>query len=429
MSFGIALRAITVFKRTGETILKNRTARQRVLAATAAVAGTGAIISTFVQSEDQETSTASNEKRDNTPTSTGKFEILKFPLDIESSAVPYVLIKVYETQTGAVDDNSSFVSGFKRGIDIADNLNVGTVVGGLIGASTALTPAALALLKRGPGAAATILGSGAIIGAGLVGSGAVSDAAGGAVNLLAGQVGISDATKRYKDAISNFALKRNTVQFKVAIALLMPENLAVSYQNNYDQLSFTSESGSVGLLAQALGSKLGGSGDAANPYLIEAAGKAVESAGLITEGFKRIGLFATTGRTVNPQPEMIYNSPTLREFNMDYRLVPRNQLEAIQIYNIIKVIKEFASPQILDNTGGRYFIPPAQFELEFYTPENKTNNFLFKTKKCVLQDIAVDYTGSGSFTTFSDGAPTEIRLSLKFQETVFIDQKAVREGF
>jgi hypothetical protein len=57
------------------------------------------------------------------------------------------------------------------------------------------------------------------------------------------------------------------------------------------------------------------------------------------------------------------------------------------------------------------------------------NQFLFKTKKCVLEDISIDYSGGGSFTTFYTGAPVEIRLSLKFTETVIIDQNAVAEGF
>jgi hypothetical protein len=149
----------------------------------------------------------------------------------------------------------------------------------------------------------------------------------------------------------------------------------------------------------------------------------------ISEQFRQIGLFATTGRTLNPQIEVIYNSPALREFTMDFRLVPRNPVEAAQIRNIIAQLKYFAAPQIPPETSGRYFIPPAQFELEFYDTDNNQNQFLFRTKKCVLEDISVDYTGNGSFNTFYDGSPVETRLSLRFRETVFIDRQAVTEGY
>jgi hypothetical protein len=67
--------------------------------------------------------------------------------------------------------------------------------------------------------------------------------------------------------------------------------------------------------------------------------------------------------------------------------------------------------------------------LEFYDAENNLNQFLFKTKKCVLEDISIDYTGNGSFATFYDGSPVETRLSLRFRETVFIDKNAVSQGY
>jgi hypothetical protein len=126
---------------------------------------------------------------------------------------------------------------------------------------------------------------------------------------------------------------------------------------------------------------------------------------------------------------MIYNAPTLREFTMDFRLVPKNQVEAAQINSVLTNLKYFAAPKIPTETGGRYFIPPAQFELEFYDAENNLNQFLFKTKKCVLEDISIDYTGNGSFATFYDGSPVETRLSLRFRETVFIDKNAVSQGY
>jgi hypothetical protein len=301
------------------------------------------------------------------------------------------------------------------------------VIGALGGAKIAATPAGLLAVGGKWRAAAGLLAAGAAGGAALVGTGAAGAITSETIDLIGSQIGVNNTSERFVSLIKNFALKRNIEQLKVAIALLMPETLAVSYQNRFDELSFTQAAGVGGLLAQAMGSMKGTSGGNPDPYIIEAAGRVAQ--GLLTDDFKRIGLFATTGRTINPQPEMIYNAPTLREFTMDFRLVPKNQVEAAQINSVLTNLKYFAAPKIPTETGGRYFIPPAQFELEFYDAENNLNQFLFKTKKCVLEDISIDYTGNGSFATFYDGSPVETRLSLRFRETVFIDKNAVSQGY
>ena len=356
--------------------------------------------------------------------------IIRFPFDIEQAPVPHVLIKVFETETGAVqrdDLSNSLVGGASAAIDRAKDLNIGTIAGAAAGTKAAITPAALLFLGKNPRAALATLFAGGALGAAAVESGAATASLEGLIDAAGGALGVENTAGRYKEIISSFALKRNIEQLALAIALLMPETLSVSYTNNYDALSVTEALGLTGGIAQAAGSNVGKSGDAINPYMVELAGRLAGAS--ISEEFKKIGLFATTGRTVNPQLEVIYNAPTLREFNMDFRLVPRNADEAAQIRFLIEKLKYFAAPTIPKNTGGRYFIPPAQFELEFYDAENNLNIFLFKTKKCVLEDISVDFTGTGGFQTFYDGSPVETRLSLIFKENVFIDREAINQGY
>jgi len=420
-------------KATAGAAAAAKTTGQRVAAAAgAAAAVVGGLLPLSEQEDDEKLEGVQvTGKTAETFIKKSELGIIKFPLDIENSPVPYVLIKIYDTETGSVTvtDSSTrtFTSGVVGATNALDDLNAGTVLGAVLGAKGAITPAGLLALGGKWKIAASVVAAGGALGGAVVGSGAFEAAAGATVDALGNQVNISNTSDRYKQLISNFALKRNIDQLRVAIALLMPETLAVSYQNKFDELSFTQAAGGAGMLAQAIGSDLGKSADGANPYLIETAGRAAQ--GLLSEEFKRIGLFATTGRTLNPQPEMIYNSPALREFVMDFRLVPRNPAEAAQINVLLKQLKFFASPQIPSDSGGRYFIPPAQFELEFYDANNNINQFLFRTKKCVLEDIAIDFTGGGSFASFYDGSPVETRLSLRFRETVFIDREAVNQGY
>ena len=326
--------------------------------------------------------------------------LIKFPTTIEVDSTPYVLIKIFKSAVGTIqqtetDDPTN---------SIVDGVNVG--VSGIQNAIDA-SPTASAVTDK-----AKQLRSGA--------TNSLTELTGNIFNVGA------FATKA-KDILTNYALRRNIEQLSYAIAMTMPENLAVSYQNNFDQLSLTSALGGFGLAAQAL-SSTDGKGENANPFIAEAAGRAISG---FTEDFRRLGLFATTGRTVNPQLELIYNSPALRQFTLDFRLIPRNAQESSDIGTILQVLKMQAAPQISPGTSSRYFIPPSQFQLEFYDGVNHAtpNLFLFKTKKCVLEDISIDYSGGGSFATFYTGAPVEIRLSLRFTETVIIDQTAVAEGF
>jgi hypothetical protein len=336
------------------------------------------------------------------PLDRSQLGIIKFPSTIETDATPYVLIKMFRSAVGTISPPQNAEEAAAAEFDPATN-----IVSAIEKAGTAVSTE----IKN------TSLGS-------LVNDNITK--AGAALNAAA--PGVGEFAQRAKSVLTNYQLRRNIEQLSYAIALTMPENLAVSYQNNYDQLSLTAALSGFGLAAQALAST-NGKGDNANPFIAEAAGRLAGN--ILSEDFKKLGLFAATGRTLNPQLELIYNSPALREFTLDFRMIPRNPEESGAIQSILQILKLEAAPQISAETSSRYFIPPSQFQLEFYDGVNHAmpNSYLFKTKKCVLEDISIDYTGGGSFATFYTGAPVEIRLSLRFTETVIIDRTAVGEGF
>lgn len=340
--------------------------------------------------------------------------ILKFPESLETAnGSPYVLFKIFETVTGSVQATDPTTQSIRAG---SENLftTAQSVFNGI--------PAGEEIAQAAAGAAIGGV-TGAVIGLGLAtGPGQeIVDKAGRA--LFGDDVNI---ISRSKELVKNFTLKRNIEQLQLGIALFMPDGINTSYDNEYEALSVTGTLGAVGFGAQALASK-GGAVDETNAFIAEAAASVLgRIAG--NEDLTKLGVFATTGRVINPQLEMLYTSPVLRKFTFDFRMIPRNERESEAIAAIIKNLKFFASPTIPDNSTGRYFIPPAQFEIEFYDGKNNLNTFLFKTKKCVLSGINVDYSPNG-FATFRNGAPVETRLQLTFQETVIIDRTAVVEGY
>lgn len=335
--------------------------------------------------------------------------ILKFPQSLEADGSPYILFKIYETVTGSVQVSDATTQSIRTGAQT-------------VGAVVAAIPGGEELAATAGGAAA-----GGVVG-GVVGLAATTGPGQNTI-ISAGQALFGNDVNiisRSKELVKNFALKRNIEQLQLGIALFMPDGINTSYDNDYEALSVTATLGAVGFGAQALASK-GGDVDQTNAFIAEAAGSILSRiAG--NEDSTKLGVFATTGRVINPQLEMLYTSPVLRKFTFDFRMIPRNAVEAELIRAIIFNLKYFASPTIPDNSTGRYFIPPAQFEIEFYDGRNNLNEFLFKTKKCVLSGINVDYSPNG-FATFKDGAPVETRLQLTFQETVIIDRAAVAGGF
>jgi hypothetical protein len=231
------------------------------------------------------------------------------------------------------------------------------------------------------------------------------------------------------------------------IALMIPEGMVATYDQDWEGISVTQALGAVGFLAQAAGaatSSKTGRVDGLNPYLAE--GAAMVAGKFMGEQAAKIGVFATTGTVVNPQIELLYNSPTLRKFTLDFRLIPRNADEAKILFGsftrtpnqnqevkpenmgIINLLKYYSAPKIVENTGGRYFIPPAQFQLEFYRGAKEFNSNLFKTKNCVLESINLDF-GPNGFATHRDGVPVEVRMQLTFQETVMLDRTAILQGY
>ena len=334
--------------------------------------------------------------------------ILRFPLDTNN--LPYVLFTVFETITGQVSVSDETSTSLRGGADV-----VRQVVNGIPGGNLAV------------GAFLGVAAGGGALGA-LIGAAAATETGQETIDSVADQfLGAgTNLTTRAKELLKSFALKRNINRASTAIALFMPDGITSNYDHEYDALSVTATLGAVGFAAQALGTTTG-KVDEASPFIAEAA--ATLASKLVGgEDFAKLGLFATSGFVQNPQMELIYSTPVLRKFVFDFRLVPRNASETEAILKIIQAFKYYSSPELPFGKGGRYLVPPAQFQIQFKGADGNDNTKLFKTKNCVLTGISLDYTPNG-YATFSDNMPVEIRMQLSFQETAIITKTDINTGF
>jgi len=143
-------------------------------------------------------------------------------------------------------------------------------------------------------------------------------------------------------------------------------------------------------------------------------------------GTKLMDLVGAAARVrTNPFTETLFQSVDFRTFSFKYRFLPRSAKETELVYNIIRLFKEHMHPTLSENS--LFYIYPSEFEIVYYF-RGQENHYLHRISRCALTDLQVDY-GSEQFNTFTNGAPAEINLNLKFRELELLDRRRIREGF
>ena len=123
----------------------------------------------------------------------------------------------------------------------------------------------------------------------------------------------------------------------------------------------------------------------------------------------------STGQVINPNLELLFNGPRLRQFNFNFKLTPREPAEAQVIRDIILTLKRASAPK---KEGGQLFLKfPDIFKLEYVYQGGGQHPFMHKFKPCALTNLSVDYTPDGSYMTYKDvPSMTAYNLSLSFGE-------------
>ena len=256
-------------------------------------------------------------------------------------------------------------------------------------------------------------------------------AASGAAALTAGAVvGLAVAGGA---AASKTATNRDKVLLKTTIALHLNNKPSVSYKAQWadTELGILGGSGAALSKAKDAESLLAGAGS-----LLSDAGGAAMSAGLRNaaetplnnlgdiRGFAESNL----GQAINPFKAQLFKNMEFRTFSFDYVFLPRNQEEYDSVQKIIKTFKRYMHP----NFGPPAFFMgyPAEFNIAYFHKAGANYENIFKLSSCALTDLKVEY-GGADFVTFkgTNGAPTEIALSLSFLELELLTQARVEEGY
>ena len=136
-----------------------------------------------------------------------------------------------------------------------------------------------------------------------------------------------------------------------------------------------------------------------------------------------------TGNIINPNIELLFNSPQLREFSFDFTLAPREQIEAEQVIKIIRFFKQGMAP--IRDTSRLFLKSPHTFQVEFLKRvggNSQSNPFIGKKKECALTNVSVDYTPNGTYSTYDDGVMTAYKMTLTFKELEAVYNDDYEEG-
>ena len=163
------------------------------------------------------------------------------------------------------------------------------------------------------------------------------------------------------------------------------------------------------------------------------------------------------GVILNPNAELLYDSPELREIGMSFKMVPKNAEEAYTIRKICQTFRKAALPvwgaegDITMNNKVRYatkgdaqgatgeggktkisgenFIRVPHLCKFTFMKGSKPHGWITQFKPCAISNIVVNYTPDNTYATYNDGSPVATEIRLNFQETKLIFRDDVDSGF
>ena len=130
------------------------------------------------------------------------------------------------------------------------------------------------------------------------------------------------------------------------------------------------------------------------------------------------GLLArSSGVIMNPNKELLFGGVNLRAFSFDFDLTQRDRAESSTIKNIIRLFKVNMNPKksAKGDKTGLFVQSPNVFQLSYKTGGGD-HSYLHRFKPMALANMAVNYTGAGTYATYDDTTPVHMKLSLSFQE-------------
>ena len=128
-------------------------------------------------------------------------------------------------------------------------------------------------------------------------------------------------------------------------------------------------------------------------------------------------LARTGGKVLNPNAEMLFQGPVIRDFAFSFIMLARSQEEGKRIRKIIRFLKLGMAPKFRSTT---FLKAPDIFTLHYKNglgegDELKTVN-KFNPGGLALTTMNVDYSPNGYWSAYRDSQPVAVKMDLNFTE-------------
>jgi len=272
----------------------------------------------------------------------------------------------------------------------------------------------------------------------------------------------------------SLSVPRFTRRIAESIALFMPSSMIHTNQNIYEEVSLTALGGRVASVG--LAALVAGGGPLSGRSVQSALQSGVSAARVLDSAGRMISQVASLAKyPINPRVEILFSTTPQKQYVFEVLMAPRNEYESEAIKSIIKTLRIHAAPGIGSGsvnggvgaaiggtigalaglaTGrsfgsaavgglagaafgglatslgpGLTFVPPSEFDITFYQ-NGRENTNIPKINTCVMEKIEVDYSPTGGmFSTFRNGHPVAVRLSMAFREVEIPHKARIEQGF
>lgn len=221
------------------------------------------------------------------------------------------------------------------------------------------------------------------------------------IDIMSESAGLGDAAgdllKKLKDGGN--PTKRTLLQAEQSIVLYMPNTLAFTTQNDYEEVSLTSIG--LDLLPGPMGT-------------------------IIDKGAKILN------RPLNPRTEILFSNTKVRQFQFDFLFAPSSEQETNTLKQIIFEMRRAAAVKRQDfGLKGMLWIPPRKLQIRFYHTINgiaKESEAFPQLKLLVIENLDFDFAPAGTYSTFTNGYPVSTRMMLRVKEEEVIDREWIENN-
>ena len=218
-----------------------------------------------------------------------------------------------------------------------------------------------------------------------------------------------------------------------SIIMYMPEDIGADYGGSWSETNLSNMAkGALGTFGGVAGGDIGASVGAIVKSLTEMGTNAIVNgtltANAISDALSKANFAsltvndvfaAATGQILNPNTEVLYKGPKMRNFSLSFKMAPRNAPEATEIKQIIHAFKYATLPQFGKSNGDEKnasFVTVPQIVDVSFMAGSAANPWVSQFKPSAITSFDISQTPDGAWSTYGDGSPVATTMKITFQE-------------